>query len=166
MIPDDVVEEVRARADIVDVVSEFVPDLKKSGKDYKAKCPFHEDRTPSFYVVPAKGFYKCFGCGESGDAFTFVMKKVGLDFVEAVKYVGARCGVDVQEVRRERPEDDPFRPMYEANSPGSSGIRRQERRPGSTSPPGAWGGIPRTGSVSVSPRTSGTRWGRLPVTTA
>jgi DNA primase len=116
MIPDDVVEEVRARADIVDVVSEFVPDLKKSGKDYKAKCPFHEDRTPSFYVVPAKGFYKCFGCGESGDAFTFVMKKVGLDFVEAVKYVGARCGVDVQEVRRERPEEDPFRPMYEANA--------------------------------------------------
>ena len=116
MIPDQVVEEVRARADIVEVVGEFVPDLKKSGKDYKAKCPFHEDRTPSFYVVPAKGFYKCFGCGESGDAFTFVMKKMGLEFVEAVKYVGSRCGVDVQEVRRQDPEQDPMRPLLEANA--------------------------------------------------
>ncbi len=116
MIPDDVVEEVRARADIVEVVGEFVSDLKRSGKDYKAKCPFHEDRTPSFYVVPAKGFYKCFGCGESGDAFTFVMKKLGLDFVEAVKYVGARCGVDVREVRRQDPEEDPLRPLLEANA--------------------------------------------------
>jgi DNA primase len=116
MIPDEVVEEVRARADIVEVVGEFVTDLKKSGKDYKAKCPFHEDRTPSFYVVPAKGFYKCFGCGESGDAFTFVMKKMGLEFVEAVKYVGSRCGVDVQEVRRQDPEQDPMRPLLEANA--------------------------------------------------
>lgn len=116
MIPDDVVEEVRARADIVDVLSDFVPDLKKSGKDYKAKCPFHEDRTPSFYVVPAKGFYKCFGCGESGDVFTFVMKKAGLDFVEAVKYVGGRCGVEVREVRKSQVEEDPLRPLYEANA--------------------------------------------------
>jgi DNA primase len=72
MIPDDVVDEVRARADIVEIIGEHVA-LKRAGKDFKARCPFHEERTPSFYVVPSKGFYKCFGCGESGDAFTFLL---------------------------------------------------------------------------------------------
>ena len=82
MIPDEMVEEVRARADIVDVIGEFVQ-LKKAGREYKANCPFHEERTPSFYVVPDKGFYKCFGCGKSGDVFSFVMERQGLDFVES-----------------------------------------------------------------------------------
>jgi DNA primase len=115
MIPDESVEEVRARADIVEVVGEVVP-LKRSGKDFKGKCPFHDDRTPSFYVVPAKGFYTCFGCGESGDVFTFLMKRQGLEFVDAVKQLGARYGVDVREVRGTRPEEDPYRPLYEANA--------------------------------------------------
>ena len=64
MIPDEVVEEVRARADIVEVVGEFVS-LKKAGREFKANCPFHEERTPSFHVIPEKGFYTCFGCGKS-----------------------------------------------------------------------------------------------------
>ncbi len=115
MIPDDVVDEVRARADIVDIVGEHVP-LKRSGKDFKANCPFHEERTPSFYVVPEKGFYKCFGCGKSGDVFSFVMERLGLDFVDAVKHVAARCGVEVREVSKQRPEDDPHRPLYELNA--------------------------------------------------
>ncbi|MBI4522082.1 MAG: DNA primase, partial [Gemmatimonadetes bacterium] len=62
MIPDAAVQEVRDRADIVAIIGELVP-LKRAGKDYKAQCPFHEERTPSFYVSPSKGFYKCFGCG-------------------------------------------------------------------------------------------------------
>jgi DNA primase len=115
MIPDDQVEEVRARADIVEIVGEFVP-LKKSGKDFKANCPFHEERTPSFYVVPAKGFYNCFGCGESGDAFNFVMKRLGLDFVDAVKYVAGRSGVEIREVTREQGREDPNRELYEASA--------------------------------------------------
>ena len=115
MIPDDQVEEVRARADIVDVVGEVVR-LKKSGKDYKGKCPFHEDKTPSFYVVPAKGFYNCFGCGESGDVFAFVMKRMGLDFVEAVKYVARKTGITVREVSARQVEEDPNRALYEANA--------------------------------------------------
>lgn len=115
MIPDDQVEEVRARADIVEIVGEFVQ-LKKSGKDFKACCPFHEERTPSFYVVPAKGFYNCFGCGESGDAFTFVMKRMGLDFVDAVKHVAGRCGVEIREVSRGQDQEDPNRPLYEASA--------------------------------------------------
>jgi DNA primase len=112
MIPDDVVEEVRARADIVDIIGEFVQ-LKKAGKEYKANCPFHEERTPSFYVVPAKAMYHCFGCGEHGDAFTFVRKRLGLDFVDAVKHVAQRAGVPVREVERGR-SDDPLRPLREA----------------------------------------------------
>ncbi|GMV05403.1 MAG: hypothetical protein AMXMBFR53_16820 [Gemmatimonadota bacterium] len=115
MIPDDAVEEVRARADIVDIIGELVP-LKKAGREYKANCPFHEERTPSFYVVPEKGFYKCFGCGKSGDVFGFVMERMGLDFVEAVKYVAGRSGVEVREVTRQREEEDPHRGLYELNA--------------------------------------------------
>ena len=115
MIPDDQVEEVRARSDIVAVIGEHIP-LKRAGKDYRALCPFHEEKTPSFYVVPSKGFYKCFGCGESGDLFSFVMKRMGLDFTEAVKYAGRKAGVAVREVKA-RPEfQDPNRPLYEANA--------------------------------------------------
>ncbi len=115
MIPDEQVEEVRARADIVDVISEFVA-LKKAGREYKANCPFHEERTPSFYVAPDKGFYKCFGCGKSGDVFSFLMERQGLDFVEAVRYVAARAGVELRETKRRPEEDDPNRPLYEINA--------------------------------------------------
>jgi len=115
MIPDDQVEEVRARADIVQVIGDIVP-LKKSGKDYKACCPFHDEKTPSFYVVPAKGFYKCFGCGESGDVFGFLMKRLGLSFVDAVKHVAACTGVEIREETRGQTGQDPFRHLYEANA--------------------------------------------------
>ena len=115
MIPDDQVDEVRTRADIVQVIGDILP-LKKSGKDYKACCPFHDEKTPSFYVVPAKGFYNCFGCGESGDVFAFLMKRHGLSFVDAVKHVAAASGVEIREVSRGQSGEDPFRHLYEANA--------------------------------------------------
>ena len=115
MIPDDQVDEVRARADIVQVIGDIVP-LKKSGKDYKACCPFHDEKTPSFYVVPAKGFYKCFGCGESGDVFAFLIKRLGLSFVDAVKHVAASTGVEIREVSRGQSGEDPHGHLYEANA--------------------------------------------------
>ena len=124
MIPDDVIDEVRARADIVDIIGEMVP-LKKAGREFKANCPFHEERTPSFYVVPDKGFYKCFGCGKSGSVFDFVMERQGMDFVEAVKYVAGRAGVEVREVKRSKPEDDPNRALYEINAFAASWFREQ-----------------------------------------
>jgi len=114
MIPDDQVEEVRARADIVQVIGDIVP-LKKSGKDYKACCPFHDEKTPSFYVVPGKGFYNCFGCGESGDVFQFLMKRLGLSFVDAVKHVAPSAGVEIREVSRGQTGEDPLRHLHEAN---------------------------------------------------
>ena len=105
MIPDHIVEEVRSRADIVEVVGEVVP-LKKAGKEYRALCPFHHEKTPSFFVIPNKQFYNCFGCGESGDVFTFLMKRLGLEFQDAVRMLAARYGVEVPETRGPRPEDE------------------------------------------------------------
>ncbi|NIP79654.1 MAG: DNA primase, partial [Gemmatimonadetes bacterium] len=112
MIPDRVVEEVRERADIVEVIGEHVS-LKRAGKEFKALCPFHNEKTPSFYVVPAKGFYKCFGCGESGDVFSFLMEYVGLSFNEAVEKLAARVGVEIPRQER-RAEDDALAPLREA----------------------------------------------------
>ncbi|MEN8373881.1 MAG: DNA primase [Gemmatimonadota bacterium] len=115
MIRDDLVEEVRLRSDIVELLGEHVP-LKRAGKDYRGLCPFHKEKTPSFYVVPAKGFYKCFGCGESGDIFAFLMKHLGLDFPGAVRTVATRVGVDIPD-RDEGPRGpDPNAPLLEALS--------------------------------------------------
>lgn len=112
MIPDAIVEEVRLRADIVEIVGEHVA-LRRAGREFKGLCPFHHEKTPSFGVVPDRGFYKCFGCGESGDIFSFLMKHLGLSFVDAVKLVAARVGVEIPD-RTERREDDPNRLLYEA----------------------------------------------------
>jgi DNA primase len=116
LIPDSTVDEVRARADLVEVVGESVQ-LTRAGKDWKGKCPFHEDHTPSFYVVPNKGFYNCFGCGASGDVFTFVMKRTGMGFLDAVKALGERYGVPIVETHQGGDEkNDPYRAYYEANA--------------------------------------------------
>lgn len=112
MIPDPVIEQIRDRADIVEIVGEHVQ-LKRAGKDFKALCPFHREKTPSFYVVPGKAFYKCFGCGESGDVFAFLMNHLGLGFQEAVERVAARVGIEIPS-STVRPEEDENRPLYEA----------------------------------------------------
>lgn len=121
LIPQDTIEEIRARTDIVDIVGEIVS-LKKAGREYKARCPFHDEKTPSFTVVPDKGFYKCFGCGKTGDAFNFVMEQLGMDFVEAVEYVAGRVGV---EIRREARAADPNAPFYEITAFAQTWFREQ-----------------------------------------
>jgi DNA primase len=115
VIRDDLVEEVRLRSDIVELVGEHVP-LKRAGKDYRGLCPFHKEKTPSFYVVPAKGFYKCFGCGESGDIFSFLMRQVGLDFPGAVRAVADRVGVEIPDRDEAARGPDPYAPFFEALS--------------------------------------------------
>ena len=115
MIHKDQIEEVRSRADIVQIVNGILP-LKKSGKDYKACCPFHEEKTPSFYVVPSKGFYKCFGCGESGDVFSFLQHLQGVEFTEAVKQVAQSVGIEIKEDNRFAEEADPFAHLYQVNA--------------------------------------------------
>ncbi len=124
LIPQTLIDEVRARADLVDVVGETVQ-LKKAGREFKARCPFHDEKTPSFYVVPDKGFYKCFGCGKSGSVFDFVMEHLGMDFVEAVEYVAGRVGVELRREDRVRPEDDPHRPFYEVTAFAQSWFRER-----------------------------------------
>lgn len=103
MIPDSKKEEIREAADIVEVVEDYVK-LKRSGRSYKGLCPFHDENTPSFHVTPDLGIYKCFGCGESGDVFNFVMEMEGIGFVEAMRTLAERYGVSLPE--EEDPEFD------------------------------------------------------------
>ena len=87
-------DEIRRRTDIIELVSQRVS-LRPSGRGFVGLCPFHDDRHPSFHVNPATGRYKCFSCGEGGDVFTWVMKTQGLDFIEALKDLAARAGVEL-----------------------------------------------------------------------
>ena len=91
----DQVEEIKAKADIVAVIGEHIT-LKKAGKNYKANCPFHGEKTPSFMVSPELQMYKCFGCGESGDIFTFLEKYEGMEFPEALKYLADKVGITLE----------------------------------------------------------------------
>lgn len=93
--PDDFIDEVTARNDIVDIVREYLP-LKPSGRGYTALCPFHNEKTASFHVSPERQIYHCFGCGEGGNVITFVMAVERLDFPEAVKLLAERAGMDCQ----------------------------------------------------------------------
>jgi DNA primase len=93
-ISDDKLQELRDRVDLIAVVQRRVP-LKKSGRDWKGLCPFHGEKTPSFYVVPDKKMFHCFGCGVSGDAIKFLMQLEGFSFREAVERLAADAGVDL-----------------------------------------------------------------------
>lgn len=95
-IPDDIVERIKSESDIVMVISEFV-NLKKSGKDFKGLCPFHQEKTPSFFVIPGKGFYHCFGCGVGGNAVNFVMAHERLDYPDALRYLAQKAGIAIPE---------------------------------------------------------------------
>mgnify|MGYP004618813893 CR=1 FL=1 len=101
MIPDDIKDRVLESTDLVALVSQTVK-LRKSGPRYVGCCPFHGEKTPSFFVFPHTGTYKCFGCGDGGDAISFLQKRDGLPFVDAVKQLGKMCGVEVDEQ-----EEDP-----------------------------------------------------------
>ena len=96
----DVVEQIRVRMDIIDVVSEHVH-LKKSGSNFKGLCPFHQERTPSFMVNPSKQMFYCFGCSAGGDVFSFVMKMEGVTFLDALHALARRAGVEI--VPQEKP---------------------------------------------------------------
>lgn len=101
-IPKEVVEEIRQRNDIVDVISGYV-NLKRAGSNYNGLCPFHNEKTPSFTVFPATQTFYCFGCSESGDAISFVMKSENLEYVAAVESLAKRAGINIS---KEYGEDD------------------------------------------------------------
>ncbi len=95
-IDNKIIDDIKSRVDVVDVISDFVS-LKKSGQSYKALSPFTNEKTPSFYVSPAKGIYKCFSSGKGGDAINFIMEYEGLNYIEAIKYLGKKYGIEVEE---------------------------------------------------------------------
>ncbi len=111
-IPREFIDELLARLDVVEVIDRRVP-LKKAGKDFKACCPFHNEKTPSFTVSRPKQFYHCFGCGVSGTAITFLMEFEHLSFPEAVEELAGEAGLEVPDTGPARSGDNPTLPLLE-----------------------------------------------------
>src|ERR1700688_1462776 len=97
-------EKVKQQADIVRVIGEYVQ-LKKAGQNFRGLCPFHSEKTPSFNVHPTKQIYHCFGCGQGGDVFKFVMEMEKCAFPEAIRIVGEKCGIAVPRPKERSPEE-------------------------------------------------------------
>src|SRR3989344_3784081 len=91
----DAVSQIKQKLDIVDVIAGYIS-VKKSGKNYKAVCPFHSEDTPSFMISPEIQRYKCFGCGASGDVFNFVQEMEGIEFVDALERLAEKAGVKIE----------------------------------------------------------------------
>ncbi|UMZ73101.1 DNA primase [Natranaerofaba carboxydovora] len=103
IIPEDIVEEIRTRSDIISVISEYV-NLRKRGKNYLGLCPFHDEKTPSFNVSPDKQLFYCFGCNEGGNVFSFLMKVNNLTFPEACEHLAEQTGVEIPKNKVQKPE--------------------------------------------------------------
>lgn len=110
-VPEEIVQEVLLRADIADVVGDYVL-LKKTGENYKGLCPFHNEKTPSFTVSPAKGFFYCFGCQAKGNAAGFLMQQASLTFPEAIQMLASRYGVHIPETHTAQ-KPDKHKPLYD-----------------------------------------------------
>src|SRR6201991_3986815 len=106
-IPDNFIDELLTRVDIVDVIERRVP-LKKAGREWTACCPFHNERSPSFYVSPQKQFFHCFGCGAHGSAIKFIMDYDRLEFPDAIEELAQAAGLKVpyEGARDDKPRED------------------------------------------------------------
>jgi DNA primase len=124
LIPDDVIEQVREAADIVGIIGEHV-ELKRTGSDFRAPCPFHGGTHRNFTVIPKKGMYYCFVCHAAGDVFTFFMQKLGMDYPTAVREVARRVGITIPERGPSGP--DPREPLYGAVAAAADWYARQLR---------------------------------------
>src|SRR3989441_3803465 len=125
MIPDDVIETVREAADLVGIIGETV-ELKRTGADYRGRCPFHGGTHRNCAVIPKKGMFYCFVCHEAGDVYTFFMKKLGMDYPTAVREVARRVGITTPE-RSGPTGPDPREPLYAAVAPAADWFARQLR---------------------------------------
>jgi DNA primase len=99
-ISEDILEKIRASNSIESIVREYLPDLKRAGRSWKACCPFHNDKTPSFVVSPEKGIFRCFGCNVAGDVFKFVMLADNISWIESVKKLAQKVGITIQETKQ------------------------------------------------------------------
>lgn len=113
-LPDDFLEELKARSDISDIASTYVT-LKRRGRNLVGLCPFHGEKTPSFNIYPENGSFYCFGCGAGGDVITFVRKIENLDYIDAVKFLAQRAGMDMPENSYDNSMSDLRRRIFEAN---------------------------------------------------
>jgi len=104
VIPEILLNQIQDRLDIVEIISAYVP-LKKSGRNFKAPCPFHHEKTPSFMVSPDKQIFHCFGCGVGGNVFSFLMKQEKKDFLEVVEMLAERVGIEIPKDRYANPQD-------------------------------------------------------------
>src|SRR3990167_6930916 len=102
LIPEEIIAQVIDRCDIVETVSSYIP-LKRAGRSFKAVCPFHDEKTPSFVVNPDKQIFHCFGCGVGGNVFSFLMKFEKKDFREVVEALAEKTGVEIPKDRTENP---------------------------------------------------------------
>ncbi|HEY5545183.1 MAG TPA: DNA primase [Gemmatimonadaceae bacterium] len=133
MIPDEEVERVREAADIVGIIGESVT-LKRAGTTFRGPCPFHQGRNPNFSVDPRRRIYHCFKCGESGDVFTFLRKRYGMDWPTSVRHVAERSGVVIREVTTRREGPDPREAVWEVNAAAEDWFRRTLRDDASGNP--------------------------------
>lgn len=111
--PDRLIEEIRERNDLADVIAMYVP-LKRAGRHFKARCPFHAERTPSFVVSPEKQVYHCFGCGAGGNVYSFLMQHERMGFADAVRFLAKRAGVSLPREDGGRSEESEA--VYAANA--------------------------------------------------
>jgi DNA primase len=125
VIPDDVIEQVREAADLVGIIGETV-ELKRTGADYRGRCPFHGGTHRNFAVIPKKGMFYCFVCHEAGDVYTYFMKKLGMDYPTAVREVARRVGITIPE-RTGPTGPDPREPLYAAVATAADWFARQLR---------------------------------------
>ncbi len=96
MIKQDTIAKIKDEADIVEVLGDFIT-MKRAGSNYKANCPFHNEKTPSFVISPSKGIYKCFGCGKAGNSISFVMEHESFNYVEALRYLAHKYNIEIEE---------------------------------------------------------------------
>ena len=123
-LSDAFIDDLLARSDIVEIVGSRVP-LKRKGREYSAPCPFHDERTPSFYVSPTKQFYHCFGCGAHGTAISFLMNYDRLEFLDAVEELARRAGIEVPKETRQNNQDSDLRDQYAALEAAAKLFQRQ-----------------------------------------
>src|SRR5687767_10565302 len=123
MIPDEIVEQVRESADIVQIIGEHVP-LKKVGSDYRGPCPFHQGTKRNFSVSAKKGIYYCFVCNAGGDVFSFLQKRLGMEWPAAVRLVAEKVGIDIPDHAPRRQGPDPRERVWEVIATAGEYYRR------------------------------------------
>ncbi|MCM2338450.1 MAG: DNA primase, partial [Lysobacter sp.] len=123
-IPDAFIDDLLARSDLVEIIGARVP-LKKQGREYSARCPFHDERSPSFTVSPTKQFYHCFGCGAHGTAISFLMNYDRLEFLDAVEELAKRAGMEVPRDTQQRSTHPDGQDLYAALDASAKFFQKQ-----------------------------------------